>query len=220
MLSIYYHILLINLFEPFMQMGYIHAEADPTTIVNQSKACFETLLRVYYLRHGFEALDISLVQFLHLLGFSALRDISLAEKGSTTYEALRSTLLLCAKGMQEQGQNYHVSEVVFRLFRYSMSLDDAQLLKEVIETEEYDDHLDHMIGEIRSLWPIGMFSMVDENVDRTLNHFIRWWERYIQTHTQDNSMAIDLASPNATSPRYPLRYRAEGSGVSLCGNLE
>ncbi|KAI1381121.1 hypothetical protein F4677DRAFT_460363 [Hypoxylon crocopeplum] len=203
-IHIYYHILLISLFEPFMQMGYIHAEADPSTIVNHSKACFETLLRVYYLRHGFESADVTLVQFLHLLGFSALKDIASVEKGSATYEAIRSTLLLCAKGMWEQGQNYYVSEVMFRLFRQSLSVDDAQLLRDIVEIEEGDGRTDHMIHEIRSRWPIGRFSMADENGDRTLNHFIHWWEQHMQERAQ-NGAGTELDVPIVTSPRYPQR---------------
>ncbi|KAI2615137.1 hypothetical protein GGR54DRAFT_642636 [Hypoxylon sp. NC1633] len=204
-IHIYYHIILISLFEPFMQIGYIHTEANPSTIVNHSKACFETLLRIYYQRHGFESVDITLVQLLHLLGFSALRDMSLAKKGSEAHETLRSTILLCGKGMWEQGQNYYASEVVFRLFKQSLDPDDAQLLREVTEMEETDGRLDHMIREVRSLWPIGLFSMAEETADRTLNHFIRWWEQSIQDKAQSSS-GMELDSPNVIiAARYPHR---------------
>ncbi|KAI2777167.1 hypothetical protein F4815DRAFT_495498 [Daldinia loculata] len=195
-IHMYYHVLLVSLFEPFMQMGYIHAEANPSIIVKHSKACFETLLRVYYLRHGFESLDITLVQLLALLGFSTLKDASSVEKGSTTHEAMRSTLLLCAKGLWEQGQNYYVAEVVFRLFRQSLSADDAQLFRDITEIEEGDGRPNHMALEVRSRWPIGVFSMADENSDRTLNHFIHWWERHMQA-------AMEQDTPNVILPRYP-----------------
>ncbi|KAI1479411.1 hypothetical protein F4774DRAFT_381918 [Daldinia eschscholtzii] len=202
-MHMYYHVLLISLFEPFMQMGYIHAEANPSTIVKHSKICFETLLRVYYLRHGFESLDVTLVQLLALLGFSALRDISSVEKGTTTHGAIQSTLLLCAKGLWEQGQNYYVAEVVFRLFRQCLSADDAQLFKETTEIEENDGRSNHMPLEIRSKWPFGIFSMADENCDRTLDHFVRWWEHHMQSAMDQDPLSVIL-------PRYPQRNGLQG----------
>ncbi|KAI8959471.1 hypothetical protein F5Y11DRAFT_301730 [Daldinia sp. FL1419] len=198
-IHIYYHVLLISLFEPFMQMGYIHTEADPSTIVKHSTTCFETLMRVYYLRHGFESLDLTLVQLLPLLGFSVLRDSSSVEKGSIAHEAMRSTLLLCAKGLWEQGQNYYVAEVVFRLFRQCLTADDAQLFREIMEIEESDGRPSHMATEIRSRWPIGIFSMADENADRTLDNFIQWWEQQMQ-------VALDQDPPGVILLRYPQRY--------------
>ncbi|KAI1417867.1 hypothetical protein F5Y13DRAFT_32660 [Hypoxylon sp. FL1857] len=199
-LHIHYHILLISLFEPFAQIGYIHAEANPNTIVSSSKICFETLMRVYYLRHGFESLDTTLVQFLHLLGFSALKDISSVEKGSVKHEAIRSTLMLCAKGLWDQGQNYYVSEAVFHLLKQSMSTEDALLFKEITEIEDSNVRLDHMAQEIRSRWPIGIFSMADDYGDRTLEHFMRWWE---QQDKAQNGPVVELDEPNVISPRFP-----------------
>ncbi|KAI0142576.1 hypothetical protein F4776DRAFT_612622 [Hypoxylon sp. NC0597] len=202
-LHIHYHILLISLFEPFVKMDYIHAEASPKTIVGNSKACFETLMRVYYLRHGYESLDTALIQSLHLLGFSALRDISSADKGSTTHEAIRSTLMLCAKGLWDQGQNYYMSEAVFRLFKQSMSMEDALLFKEITEIEDSDGQLDHMAREIRSRWPIGIFSMADDCADRTLEHFIRWWKQQAKVA---NGPFMELDDSNVILPRFAQRY--------------
>ncbi|KAI1382785.1 uncharacterized protein F4822DRAFT_96676 [Hypoxylon trugodes] len=204
-MHIHYHVLLISLFEPFMHMGYIHAEVDPNTVVSHSKACFETLMRVYYLRHGFESLDVTLVQFLHLLGFSALRDMASVENGSATHEALRSTMILCAKGLWEQGQNYYVAEAIFRLLRQSMSAEDIYLLREIAEVEDGDGRLDHMAQEIRSRWPIGVFSMINDNGDHTLEHFVHWWEQYSQDKALDG-MAAEQEGPNVIPPRYPQRY--------------
>ncbi|KAI1135321.1 hypothetical protein F5Y05DRAFT_421511 [Hypoxylon sp. FL0543] len=206
-LHIHYHILLISLFEPFVQMGYIHGEANPSTIVDQAKVCFETLIRVYYLRHGFESLDSTLIQFLHLLGFSALRDSSSVEKGSAKHEALRSTLMLCAKGLRDQGQNYYVSEAIFRLLKHSMSIEDALLLKEFTEIEGSDGRLDHMAREIRSRWPIGTFSMADEHGDRTLEQFIRWWE---QQEKVQNGPVVELDETNIMLPPSPRRSLTHG----------
>lgn len=189
-------------------MGFIHSKANPSTIISHSKACFETLMRVYYRRHGFQSLDVTLAQFLHLLGFGALKDFSSTEKGSVEYEAIRSTLMLCAKGLWEQGQNYYLSEAIFRMFKQSMCPEEVLLLRTIIEIEDDDGPLDHMVQEIRSRWPIGIFSMVDDNGDRTLEHFILWWQQYMQDKALDGTaMDHDGSTGSGTmSPRYPERY--------------
>ncbi|XXG97941.1 hypothetical protein Hte_004257 [Hypoxylon texense] len=202
---IHYHVLLIGLFEPFVQMGAIHTEANPSTIVSHSKAYFETLMRIYYLRHGFESLDVTLVQFLHLLGFSALKDLSLVEKGTVACEALRSTLMLCAKGLWEQGQNYYLSEAIFRMFKQSMGIEEVLLLRDIIDIEDPDGWLDRMIQEIRSRWPIGNFSMTDDGGERTLERFIRWQQQFLQDKAQDGT-AMEQDGSSVTPPRYPERY--------------
>ncbi|KAL7624724.1 hypothetical protein AAE478_006295 [Parahypoxylon ruwenzoriense] len=205
-LHIHYHILLMSLFEPFMQMGHVHADAKPSTIISYSRTCFETLMRVYYLRHGFESMDTTLGHFLHLLAFSALRDISSVEIGSTTHEAMRSTLVLCAKGLWDQGHNYYISKAIFHLFRQSMDINDVQLLRGITEVEESDiTSMERMTWEIRSRWPIGIFSLAYDNGDRTLNHFVHWLGEYLRDRTQDIATSME-DSPNAILPRYPQHY--------------
>ncbi|KAI1084060.1 hypothetical protein F5B20DRAFT_364446 [Whalleya microplaca] len=197
---IHYHILLISLFEPFERMGYVHENINPSDIIAESKACFETLVRIYYLRHGFELYDAMFLQFLHMLGFSALRDVLLVENSSLAHEAMRSTLVLCAKGLWDQGRNCYVAEVVFLLFRQSMNLENAGLLHDISDLEESEDLLDRMVQEIRSQWPIGMFSSTKETVSLTLNQFIRWWQKCIQDMAvnQDSSAAVKFRD----MPRY------------------
>ncbi|KAI2468404.1 hypothetical protein F4781DRAFT_269312 [Annulohypoxylon bovei var. microspora] len=200
----HYHVLLISLFEPFLQMDYIGSETSPAQIVGHSKACFETLVRIYYLRHGFESLDSALIQFLHLLGFSALRDTSSVEKGSMEYETLRSTLMLCAKGLREQGRNCYVSEAVFRLFKQSVSEEDDLLLSGNTEMEEGHGPLDHMVQEVRSQWPIGSFSMTGDTEECTLTRFLNW---YSQDKAQRGITALGPEAsdviPLYVIPRYP-----------------
>ncbi|KAI0884524.1 uncharacterized protein GGS22DRAFT_188736 [Annulohypoxylon maeteangense] len=203
-IHIHYHILLISLFEPHLQIDDVHDGVDPGMIVAHSKNCFETLIRVYYLRHGFESLDTALVQFLHLLGFSALRDSSATENDPATREAVRSTLMLCAKGLWEQGQNYYLSEAIFRMFRQSMSTEDVATLREIIEVDDGHGPLNLMAQELRSRWPIGIFSMTDYNKDCTLDHFTHWWQQYLQERPQEvSSMEQD---GSIVPPRYPQHY--------------
>ncbi|KAI1449337.1 hypothetical protein F5Y02DRAFT_413848 [Annulohypoxylon stygium] len=203
-IHIHYHVLLISLFEPHLQTDKVHDGVNPNMIVSHSRICFETLMRVYYLRHGFECLDTTLVQFLHLLGFSALKEISTTENGSVAQEAIRSTLMLCAKGLWEQGQNYYLSEAIFRMLKHSMSAEDVIILREIVEIEDDDGPLNLMVQALRSRWPIGIFTMADDSKDRSLEHFTRWWQRYSEEKAQDVSAMEQDGS--AVPPRYPKRY--------------
>ncbi|KAI1213704.1 uncharacterized protein F4807DRAFT_449741 [Annulohypoxylon truncatum] len=203
-IHIHYHIVLISLFEPHLHTDNAYNGVNPDMIVSQSRICFETLMRIYYLRHGFECLDTTLVQFLHLLGFSTLDEISVTENGSAANEAIRSTLMLCAKGLWEQGQNYYLSEAVFRMLRQSMSVEDVTILGDIVEVEDGDGPLNLMAQELRSRWPIGAFSKADDSKDRTLEHFIHWWQQYSEEKAQDIS-AMEQDGP-VVPPRYPQRY--------------
>ncbi|RYP54262.1 hypothetical protein DL768_000836 [Monosporascus sp. mg162] len=172
----HFHVVIISMFEPFIGTDMPPGEASAETIVAESKACFETLIRIYYLRHGFESYDPSLFQFLPLLAYSALEDMRRAEGDSRLYESVRSTLVLCARGLRDQGRCYFASEATLRLLLESVGPEDAGLLKEFTEIEQDDGRLRHMAREIRSEWPIGAFSIPREGNYRTLGNFIRTWE--------------------------------------------
>ncbi|RYP19655.1 hypothetical protein DL765_003248 [Monosporascus sp. GIB2] len=172
----HFHVVIISIFEPFIGTDTPPGEASAEAIVAESKACFETLIRIYYLRHGFESYDPSLFQFLPLLAYSALEDMRRAEGDPQLYESARSTLVLCARGLRDQGRCYFASEAKLRLLLESVRPEDARLLKEYTDIEQDESHLCHMAREIRSEWPIGAFSIPRDGSYRTLGNFIRTWE--------------------------------------------
>ncbi|KAI1637477.1 hypothetical protein F4809DRAFT_649889 [Biscogniauxia mediterranea] len=189
-LHMHYHNLMIYLFEPFEKMDPIDGEDSPGDILGQSKACFETLVRLYYLRHGFGSYDATLVQFLPLLGFSSLRDLT---TDNARLEELRSTVVLCAKGLWEQGQNSFAARALFRLYLASLGPAEARLVRDAVavdpppalplpdddddDDDGGDDTMDVIVREVRSCWPVGIFSAATKaNRFRSLNDFARWWE--------------------------------------------
>lgn len=48
------------------------------TMLSQSRACFETLVRLYYLRHGYEYANTYLTHHLTVLAFNAITQLALA----------------------------------------------------------------------------------------------------------------------------------------------
>ncbi|ETS78157.1 hypothetical protein PFICI_10219 [Pestalotiopsis fici W106-1] len=142
-LHMQYWILIIFLFDRFNQEIYTGSQTcrpDETlkarTIATAGWNCLESLVCIYYARHGFEACDPLIMSCLHFVGFAALKDLS------TTTGPMRTsrlaTVFLCAKGLREQAYHYYMAEVVFALLRDSLSPADAQHLRQFayIENEE------------------------------------------------------------------------------------
>lgn len=126
-----YNLVLINLFEPWMSGpdadlvldGGNHTIRDVGT---QGRARLESLVRLYYLRHSFKALDIMLIMYLLLLGSISVRVLApgggggggggaaVAGGGDGTQRDA-STFLLCAKGLHDQGQNQYLGSLMFNM---------------------------------------------------------------------------------------------------------
>ena len=132
-----------NLYEYICALG---AEADPTAAQFRDTAFrnFETLIRLYYLRHGFDYADTFLGQPLIQLGFMSLNRVQALTSGSNSncpapdpsssalLAATRSTLALAAKGMHDQGRSHFIDQVTLRVLRAKMGPDERQLLAQVL----------------------------------------------------------------------------------------
>ncbi|KAJ0330169.1 hypothetical protein COL922a_012466, partial [Colletotrichum nupharicola] len=147
---------------------------DPTLqkVVAGAKKYLQTLIRLYYLRHGYEAMNLFLVIPLMLTGYDCINAI-LEEKSGHQIEILRSTLILVAKGLQNQRRNHYLAEALFRviggrmlpqevaLLRSSMTFDDEQ------EMEKHD-----MVQAVRSHWPVSIVKKQEEVDEHILTHLV------------------------------------------------
>lgn len=206
------HVLLIRLFEPFENVSQIFAIDDlpqPGNIVVQSKVSLETLVRLYYLRHGFESYDPTMPFFVSLLAWNSLRDYKqmMLAQNSPHLDAALSTMMLCAKFLWEQGANHFLSEVVFFFFKSSLpSRNEVRLLRDVVDTagdDEAGPRLALMVQEVRSQWPVGIFSTAKMSADAArLSVFIDWCQRTVDGQGQHQS-PDPLESPDAGWVPYP-----------------
>lgn len=202
------HVLLVRLFEPFEHVSQIFATEElphPGNIVMQSKRSLETLIRLYYLRHGFESYDPAMIFFVSLLAWNSLRDykqLASLEPNSPHSDETLSTLVLCAKFLWEQGANHFLSEVVFFLFKSSLpSRHEVRHLREVVDAEEdAGPRLALMVQEVRSEWPVGIFSTAKVSAeDAKLSWFIAWCEQTVEGQTQ----RVPAASQSPEQPASP-----------------
>jgi hypothetical protein len=104
---------------------------NPREFVATSKACLATLLHLFYHRHGFDAYYMFLLQVLVQLSFDALDQLrapnAQRKLSPAAWKAKRATLIVCAKGMHDQGRNFYLAECVFRILRSKMDPKDVDL---------------------------------------------------------------------------------------------
>ncbi|KAK4196408.1 hypothetical protein QBC40DRAFT_234412 [Triangularia verruculosa] len=132
LLHINYQNILANLYE---SVTITASNANMINAIKQSASCnFETLLRLYYLRHGYGCGDQFLVQPLNTLGFWSLATLqSMLESDEHDFyndrvKATQSTLLLAAKGLHEQSSSFYLDHVTLQLLRSRMRPVERQLL--------------------------------------------------------------------------------------------
>lgn len=152
LLSAYYHHLIITLFRPLLDGDNFHRGLSPRRIVDDASKNLQTIVRLYYLRHGFDAMDFFL---MHPLALAAYDCIDLIDEHTppSQLETLRSTLILVAKGIHSQRKNHHLADALFRVVRGRMRPAEASLFKGVIDVDEVDTSPE-MEQMVKSHWPI------------------------------------------------------------------
>lgn len=115
---------------------------SPHTGIVHIKMCFETLIRLYYLRHGSEAPNIAFAHYLQILSFMSISTLKTQTFPSTSLAAIddvRATLILTAKGLSDQGRNYYLSETIFYIIEDQMSSEDTELLRKFVHVRKEDN---------------------------------------------------------------------------------
>ncbi len=109
----------------------------PFEIRDASARNFEVVLRLYYLRHGFDHCDPYLGRCLAQLAFLTLqRMASCPPPNPSELASLRATVVLAAKGLYDQGQNYFVDKAMLCTVQAKMGPDERQLLGQVVADAE------------------------------------------------------------------------------------
>ncbi|OAG06511.1 uncharacterized protein CC84DRAFT_1090661 [Paraphaeosphaeria sporulosa] len=133
-LHMQYYYWIMRLFLPFSDQSSTPVtplataiNETPQEIVRYSQAMFETLLRLYYLRHSYDTYDAWIIHFLLLLGTNALKSLySATPMTQQSVDILRSSILLAAEGLRQQGKNVYIAQVCALGLQKSMRPDDLQ----------------------------------------------------------------------------------------------
>ncbi|KAF5574862.1 nitrogen assimilation transcription factor nit-4 [Fusarium pseudoanthophilum] len=136
----YYHFLLLTIFEALYDAETTQ-KPSLQRIVADSKRGMQTLLRLYYLRHGFEAMDLLIVVPLMVMGYESIDAIK-EDTPAKEIEVLRSTLILIAQGLVIRGK---------------MCPQENGLLKSSMALDRYEaDPEPEMAVAVRGHWPVSV----------------------------------------------------------------
>ncbi|KAL2684517.1 hypothetical protein Neosp_005595 [[Neocosmospora] mangrovei] len=140
----YYHVLiqLYELLAAKQGAGSPSLPLDTDHLQNtlaECRAFFETILRIYYLRHGFEHGNLMLIQYLTKLAFMALdklKELSTSistlssspmDVGDSDPRAAKSTLLIAQKGLNDQGKGYYFPQAMSNVVLGRTSTENSYL---------------------------------------------------------------------------------------------
>ncbi|KAF5260972.1 hypothetical protein FOXYS1_8349 [Fusarium oxysporum] len=154
-LHMHYYNLIVYLLET-LRMTTAPALVDDSVqkALSDAKIKMETLLRLYYLRHGFESYDIFIIILLAFIGFMHAK--TLDNSKMVDLESRKSTVVLVVKGLGDQSNNCYLARVVFRLLKGSIGSKNDFLLKEVGIVEEDGEDEKAMEEQVNSSWPVDL----------------------------------------------------------------
>ncbi|KAF4340441.1 nitrate assimilation regulatory nirA [Fusarium beomiforme] len=197
-LHLLYHNVVINLCELLVPSGK-ESEADQTSEetlaqLSHSRICFETIMRLYYLRHGFESADAYMAHDLAVLGFMALG--KLKDGGRVQNEDLRSTLLLAAKGLGDQGRNYYFPFTLFHVIQGEMSEEDKALLHQFM-TSLKEDVISRQVRakHVQAQYPCDIIKITDYPESKRLGNLIKQYVNLAISEAQSPMTSEATNSP-------------------------
>ncbi|KAM0322081.1 hypothetical protein ACHAQA_009710 [Verticillium albo-atrum] len=157
-----YHNVMIALYDSLADQSNDSATSAYRDICTHSRQCLDVLLRLYYLRHGFESWNDSLPTWILFLAQLCVRDLAQADDPLAD-EATISTLMLCAKGLQDQGRSLYIARVFFQIVRREMPRAVMEVLDRHV-TDMQEDHSNTGTGanHLRASWPVKTISISEE----------------------------------------------------------
>lgn len=169
--SMYCHHLVLTIYEPLLD-AKPEEETSSQQIVADATRNLQTLVRLYYVRHGFEAMDLFIVIPLMLIAFECTNIID-EQTPVVELEALRSTLILVTHGLYSQRQNHYLSKALFRVIWRRMRPQELALLRNTMkpDDEEVDERQD-LKQAVRSHWPVSVVKREEDLRSHILTNLV------------------------------------------------
>ncbi|GAM83838.1 hypothetical protein ANO11243_018280 [Dothideomycetidae sp. 11243] len=169
--AMYYHHLLLTIFEPLLDSPTSN-EPSPQKITAESDRRLQTLFRLYYLRHGYEAMDFFIVIPLMFTSVKCLDAIDRTPP-PPELETLRATLVLVASGLYTQRKNHYLAEVLYRVVRARMRPQEAELLKMAAGLDEEGEQQLLLRQKVRSHWPVSVIRKKEDLDSQILANLVK-----------------------------------------------
>ncbi|PVH94826.1 hypothetical protein DM02DRAFT_721089 [Periconia macrospinosa] len=137
-------------------------DKSPHETLRDAKISFEILIRLYYLRHGFESLDGWMMQYLSFLAFMAHGSIK-PDMQESQVKTLHSTLVLAARGIRDQSHCHYAGQMVFSAVRGVMRAEEVELIdKFTAQRGRKETHPPHD-WESQSMWCLDLGKSVSDD---------------------------------------------------------
>lgn len=165
-------------------------ESSTKEVVANANDGLELLIRLYYLRHGFEVGDKffpSILSQLALRSLNALRE----RESPDDAEDVKSTLVLAVKGLRDQGESFYLCQVLLRLLKSKMGSGELRLLSQVAELDDAADWQERQMKEVRGRWP-PFIGVVDDPEAFRLSNLVK---EYMDSHSDEESTYTSGSSP-------------------------
>lgn len=215
-----YQNILVNLWEPICATDQARVPqgdgASPWEIWNTASIHFETLVRLYYLRHGFDYGDTFLGHPLNQLAFISLNKILAAAANTNTnippnqsdLDAARSTLILAAKGIHDQGKSHFLSRVTLEMIKVQMGPVERDMLGKVIGEVEEDAtkklHELQLLRGVKSEFVPSAVSITDDPEVHRLGYLVNQYLRLEDRQGEaDDEVSWRGSSPGSGSSPGP-----------------
>lgn len=180
-----YHYWVVQLFQPFVAQSADTAIIEtslkdtPQEIVRHSQVMFETLLRLYYLRHSYDTYDAWIIHFLIVLGTNALNALYTASTPTqAAAEVLRSSLVLAVTGLEQQSKNVFIAKICALGLEKSMRSEDLQWVHMYLCLKPVTMEEQRMIDEnTRSSYPLPIVRDNGQVETRLLGEIVKGVEK-------------------------------------------
>jgi hypothetical protein len=168
----YCHHLVLSIYEPLVSVR-TNSFPTPLQVVQVAEKYLLTLVRLYFLRHGFEAMDLFIVIPLVFIAMRCLETIGQRGLSDEDLEITRSNLILVINGLYFQRRNHYLAETLYSVVRSSMRVEEKVLLKEALELDEQDEEQTNMMNQVvQSAWPVSIARTRDEMNERILSKLV------------------------------------------------
>lgn len=165
--SLDYHIVIGTVCRPFIDDDWGN-RLTPKDLVSNAERDINTLMRLYYLRHGFAETDVYLVSPLSKLGFMSLNRLT-DQLSPRELEYTRATLFLALKGLCNQGRNYIVARTVYRIIRSQLRPEETQIFQGLEDISQEPEGTMSLAKEISAAWTPGIMNITDDPVSQELS---------------------------------------------------
>lgn len=182
----YYYHLILTVFKPLLDIA-TDKVPSPHQIVADATRHLQTLIRIYYLRHGYEAMDLFIVIPLMLAASDCVDALAAADTQTPPedLELLRSTLILVAMGLFTQRKNHYLANALFHVIRGRMRPADVALFRSIgnIDANVLDGKPDMAVA-VRSHWPVSVVKK-EEKHKLVLKNLV---DSYAHLNVEDRSI--------------------------------